>query len=81
MANPLFQNDKIHNRNLEIGMRMMKSVTAAFQQMIAKGTARTGSPEAYDRWAQREQARVLIEYAQRQVLAGMSEPGQSARSI
>jgi len=46
----------------------MKSMTT-FQQMIAKGTARAGSADAYDRWAQQEQARVLLDYAQQQAPA------------
>lgn len=43
-------------------------MTARFQQLIAVGAASAGSADAYDSWAQREQARVLIEYAQQQRL-------------
>jgi hypothetical protein len=39
---------------------------AKFQQVVALGGALVGSADAYDRWAQQEQARVLIEYAQQQ---------------
>jgi len=37
-----------------------------FQQVVALGGALVGSADAYDSWAQQEQARVLIEYAQQQ---------------
>ena len=47
-------------------MRMKKSVKAKFQLAIALGAELAGSPAAYDAWAQQEQARVLIEYAQKQ---------------
>ena len=36
---------------------------ATFQEVIASGAAQAGCADAYDAWAQREQARVLIEYA------------------
>lgn len=36
---------------------------ATFQEVIAIGAAEAGCADAYDAWAQREQARVLIEYA------------------
>ena len=39
---------------------------AKFQQVVALGGALVGSADAYDSWAQQEQARMLIEYARQQ---------------
>jgi hypothetical protein len=54
-------------------------MTARFQQLIAVGAARVGSADAYDSWAQQEQARVLIEYAQRQLPQAMAPGARPAQ--
>lgn len=52
------------NMRLEVGMRVSIVMKATFRQLIVLRAELMDSPEAYDSWAQREQARVLIEYVQ-----------------
>ena len=55
-------------------MPYARGMRAKFQQVVALGAAFVGSADAYDMWAQQEQARVLIEYAQQQLAYRRSSP-------